>query len=133
MIRAVADTHALLWYLYNDERLSRTATEVIDGADRAGDQIAISSITLAEIVYLIEKGKIPTAAFERIVAVLEQADALLLEVPFERTIANVMRHIERSQVPDLPDRMIAATAIHLGVPVISRDHKIRSSVVTTIW
>jgi PIN domain nuclease of toxin-antitoxin system len=45
MIRAVADTHAVLWYLYNDARLSRTATEVMDSAEQGGEQMAIFSIT----------------------------------------------------------------------------------------
>lgn len=30
-------------------------------------------------------------------------------------------------------RSIAATTVHLGVPLISRDRKIRSSSVPTIW
>lgn len=51
-VRAVADTHTVLWYLYNDARLSEVAGKVIDGAYAAGDQIAISSIALVEIVYL---------------------------------------------------------------------------------
>ena len=133
MIRVVADTHAVLWYLYNDARLSATALAFMDSIEQAGDQIAISSIALAEMVYLIEKGKIAATAFERVVAVLEKANATLVEVPFDRTIADAMRQIDRTQVPDLPDRIVTATAMQWGVPVISRDRKIRSSVVTTIW
>lgn len=33
----------------------------------------------------------------------------------------------------MPDRIIAATAIHFGVPVLSRDSRIRASNVRTIW
>lgn len=33
-IRAVADTHALLWYLYNDPRLSKTAMAFMDAIDK---------------------------------------------------------------------------------------------------
>jgi PIN domain nuclease of toxin-antitoxin system len=40
-IRAVADTHALLWYLYNDPRISQTAMTFMDTIDKDGDQIAI--------------------------------------------------------------------------------------------
>lgn len=105
----------------------------MDEADRLGEQVAIASITLAEIVYLVEKGRIHNLAFERIVAALEQVRATLVEIPFDRTIARAMRHIDRSQVPDLPDRIVAATALHLGVPLISRDRKIRLSAVMTIW
>ena len=132
-IRVVADTHAILWYLYNDTRLSSTANTLMDTIDKTGDQIAIASITLAEIVYLVEKGRVDLLAFERVVRTIEQANATLIEIPFGRTIAEAMRHIARTQVPELPDRIVAATAFHLDVPVISRDHKIHASIVTTIW
>lgn len=100
---------------------------------RRGDQIAIASITLAEIVYLVEKGRIDNLAFERVVQTIEQVNATLVEIPFSRTIAEAMRQIGRTQVPELPDRIVTATAFYLGVPVISRDHKIRSSLIPTIW
>ncbi len=132
-IRVVADTHAILWYLYDDGRLSPSAAVILDSAARAGDQIAIASITLAEIVYLIEKGRIHSLAFERIVGAIEQINPTLVEIPLDRTITEAMRQLDRLQVPDLPDRIIAATGLYLEVPVISRDHKIRASLVTTIW
>lgn len=132
-IRVLADTHSVLWYLYNDSRLSSSALQAMLGTEQGGDQIAISSLTLAEIVYLVEKGKIDNKAFERVLAAVEQTNATLVEVPFDRHIAVAMRRVDRSQVPDLPDRIVTATALHLGVPVISRDRKIRSSIVSTIW
>ena len=56
MIVAIADTHAIIWYLYEDSRLSKRADEFIEAAYKRGDQIGVSSITLIEMVYLIEKG-----------------------------------------------------------------------------
>jgi predicted nucleic acid-binding protein len=103
------------------------------GTEQTGDQIAISSLTLAEIVYLVEKEKIHKKAFERILAALEKTNATLIEIPFDRHIAVAMRRVNRTQVPDLPDRIVTATALHLGVPIISRDRKIRSAIVTAIW
>ena len=132
-IRAVADTHTVLWYLYDDPRLSQAAQALMDAIDAARDQIAVSSIALAEMIYLTEKGRIAVEAMERVLAALDQPDATLVDFPFDRAIAEAMRRIERSQVPELPDRIVAATGLHLGVPVISRDHKIRSSIVATIW
>jgi len=105
----------------------------MDAIDAARDQIAVSSIALAEMIYLTEKGRIAVEAMERVLAALDQPDATLVDFPFDRAIAEAMRRIERSQVPELPDRIVAATGLHLGVPVISRDHKIRSSIVATIW
>jgi PIN domain nuclease of toxin-antitoxin system len=133
MIRAVADTHAVLWYLYNDPRLSVQAGTFMDTALAAGDQIAISSITLAEMVYLIERNRIDAKALDRVQNVMNLSGATITEIPLDRTVVQMMRQVPRSQVPDLPDRIVAATAMHLGVPVISRDRKIKASVVLTIW
>jgi len=44
----------------------------------------------------------------------------LIEVPFDRHIAQTMQSIDRTQVPDLRDRMIAATTVYQNVPLISR-------------
>jgi predicted nucleic acid-binding protein len=36
-------------------------------------------------------------------------------------------------VPDMPDCIVAATAVYFGVPVISRDGRSRASNVRTVW
>jgi predicted nucleic acid-binding protein len=41
--------------------------------------------------------------------------------------------VPREQVSDLPDRIIAATALRLGVPLVTRDKKIALSIVETVW
>ena len=64
---------------------------------------------------------------------VESDDALLVEIPFDRNIALTLRQVDRSQIPDLPDRIIAATALYLNVPVISRDRQIQLSSIDTIW
>jgi PIN domain nuclease of toxin-antitoxin system len=133
MLTAVADTHAILWYIYNDPRLSMRALTFVDGEIVGGHQIGLSSITLAEIVYLGEKGRIPSGAFADVTTLLIQPNAALVEVPFDMAIARPMLLVRRSDVPDMPDRIIAATALHLGVPLISRDGRIRLSSVRTIW
>lgn len=133
MQRAVADTHTLIWYLYGDSRLSARGRTVIDEAAAAGDEILFSSITLAEIVYLAEKGRIPATTLDQVVRVSLKDPAVFVEVPVDKYIARAMRHVERAQVPDFPDRIIAATAVEAGLPLISRDGKIRLSTVPTIW
>ncbi|MEH2249750.1 type II toxin-antitoxin system VapC family toxin [Nostoc sp.] len=114
-------------------RLSTTAQNTIAQIASSGDQVALSSITLAEIVYLSKKGRISPLTLEQLLASVDTTDALLVEVPFTRQIAEALPLVNRSQVPDLPDRIIAATALYLGVPVISRDSKIKLSSVNTIW
>jgi PIN domain nuclease of toxin-antitoxin system len=133
MIAAVADTHAALWYLYADHRLSPVAKSVIDHAAARGRQIGISSVTLAELVYLIEKNRLPAHVYGGLEAALDDPLHAFIEVPCTKTVVRAMRAIPRADIPDMPDRLIAATAASLAVPIISRDGSIRSSAVETIW
>ena len=133
MLRSVADTHAVIWYIFRDVRLSATARNTIEQIAAEGNQVAFSSITLAEIVYLSERGRIDAATLDRLLRAIDSENALLVEIPFDRNIAQALMRVERSQIPDLPDRIIAATALYLGLPLISRDRRIQLSDVNTIW
>jgi PIN domain nuclease of toxin-antitoxin system len=133
MLKAIADTHAVIWYLESDPRLSATARATIDAAAQSGDRIGISTITLIEMIYLIEKGRIVPGTFDTLRLVLDLPNAVFQEFPCDREVALALRTIPRAQVPDMPDRIIAATAVRLVVPVISRDGKIQLSQVPTIW
>jgi uncharacterized protein with HEPN domain len=46
---------------------------------------------------------------------------------------DALARIPRDQVPDLPDLVIAGTALALGLPLVTRDGKIRSSDIQAIW
>lgn len=133
MLRAVADTHTVIWHIFADLRLSPPARTLIEEAATIGDQIAFSFITLAEIVYLSEKSRIPSTTLDRLLRAIEREDAVLKEVPVDRHVAQALLSVDRLQIPDLPDRIIAATAVHLDLPLISRDRKIRLSGLNTIW
>jgi PIN domain nuclease of toxin-antitoxin system len=98
-----------------------------------GDQIAISAISLVEIVYLVEKGRIPAGRFSELVRELETSGSIFLETAVDRGIARSLTRVDVLQIPDMPDRVIAATALNLDVPLISRDGKIRVSSIQTIW
>jgi PIN domain nuclease of toxin-antitoxin system len=133
MITGVADTHTALWYLFRDSRLSLRARDFIEQAAAQGLSIAISSISLAEILYLIEKGRLDPRAYHELKVAISDRNHVLEEASFDSEIVEAMRRVARQEVPDMPDRIVAATAAHLGVPVISRDRKISSSVIVTIW
>jgi PIN domain nuclease of toxin-antitoxin system len=129
----VVDTHALVWYLTNPSKLSAAALAVLDCAAHAGDPIYMASITLVELRYLVEKGKVVQAALDRIEAHLRLPVRTIHLVPLDLIVCDAVHHIPRADVPDMPDRIIAATAHALGLPVVSRDRKIHSSAVPTIW
>lgn len=133
MIVAVADTHTIIWYLFNDPRLSDIARQTIETAAVKGNQIGIASITLAEIVYLSEKKRIPEPTLKRLLSAIEDENSVLIEIPLDKNVVKALVRVERIQIPDLPDRIIAATALYAKVPVISRDRKIKLSDIQTIW
>jgi PIN domain nuclease of toxin-antitoxin system len=133
MVVGVADTHAALWYLFDDKRLSRDAGEFMDRAAATRAVIALSTISLAEVVYLVEKNRLPLSAYDDLKRALDDSRHVPKEEPVTMEIIDAMRRVPREQVPDMPDRIVAATAIYFGVPVISRDGRIRSSDVQTIW
>jgi PIN domain nuclease of toxin-antitoxin system len=133
MIVAVADTHTAIWYLFSDPRLSKAASAFIDETIAAGDHIGVSAISLAEMVYLVEKSRIPANALNDLHAAITDPRSVLQHMPLDEAVAMKMPEVSRQDIPDLPDRVIAATAQLHGIPLLSRDGRIRSSTITTIW
>jgi PIN domain nuclease of toxin-antitoxin system len=133
MLRAIADTHAVIWYIFDDKRLSDIARSTIEQAAADGDQIGFSSMTLAEIIYLSERGRIHSDTLGRLLRATDLANSVLVDVAFDRLVAVAMQQIDSTAVPELPDRVIAATAALHAVPIISRDHQITASGVVVIW
>src|SRR5258708_15937180 len=130
---AVLDTHAAVWYLLDSDKLSASTYLLIDGAAASGNPAYISAVSLVEVVYLVERGRIVGDAFERFVSELSRDNPAFAVVPLDSQIATALRRISRDLVPDMPDRIIAATALHLGLPLVTRDRRLRSAGLQTIW
>jgi PIN domain nuclease of toxin-antitoxin system len=133
MLKAIADTHTVIWYLFEDDRLSQTAKSTIENIANNGDYVGFSSITIVEIIYLIEKGRVPSETLTKLMRETTQNDTVLLSIDLDENIARNLSNVSRNEVPDLPDRLIASTALFYNVPIISRDYKIKCSSVQTIW
>ncbi len=127
------DTHTIVWYLSGDTRLSRKAADALETATAAGEPIHVPSVCLVELTYLIEKRRLPVAARARLIEALDDPTTPCVLAPLDRTVADALVFVSRSEVPDLPDRIVAATAAALRTPLISRDGKICASQVQTIW
>ena len=134
MSAVVADTHTIIWYLRSPDKLSTEAAIALDGAINSGNPIYISAISIVEIVYLTEKNKIPEAALEQLLQTLSDSDASLVVALLDKSVAQSLAKIPRLTVPEMGDRIIAATALHLSLPLVTKDYKIRAlSVIQTIW
>lgn len=133
MSAVVADTHALVWYLLESKRLSPAALQALESASAAGETIFLASISLVEVRYLIEKDRLPGFLQQRLDSALDARDSALSIVPLDREIAGAMASIPRDLVPEMPDRIIAATAHSLGLSLVTRDLRLRATRLATIW
>ena len=130
----MTDTHALYWHLTNDLRLSPPALKVFCEADTGLHQILVPGIALIEMIYLVEKGRLDEAQVEQVFTLLDTVDSSYVFASLDQSTARALRHIPREVILDMPDRIIAATAYQLGLPLITRDALIQSSgVVSVIW
>ena len=134
MSQYVTDTHALIWHLYADPKLSPTCQSIFDRTDAGEDAIFVPSITLIEILYLAEKKRISANAVETSISLIASEAENYQIAPLNIAVVQATQRIDRSAVPELPDRIIAATALSLGLPLMSRDLKIASiSSLKVIW
>jgi PIN domain nuclease of toxin-antitoxin system len=130
---AVTDTHGLIWYLQDDPQLGMQASKIFDACDTGELIIYVPTICVVEIIYLQEKGRIPADFKKQLNDALRSGVTGLVLFDLTGEVADAISQVPRNQVPDLPDRIVAATALHLGLPVISRDRKIQLSSIKSIW
>jgi PIN domain nuclease of toxin-antitoxin system len=134
MARYVTDTHALIWHLQASRKLSKRAREIFEQTDAGRVTVIIPSIVLVELVYLAEKDRIKQALVDHVFALLATGAENYAVTPLEADTVQNLRGIARSQVPEMPDRIVAATAKQLDLPLITRDPAIRAAKgLTTIW
>ena len=133
MSAIVADTHAMVWYLTDPIKLSTAAVTAFNNATNKGDPIFMSTISLVELCYLVEKGKLPRSTMITVLGAFSLPATPLELMSVTPEIALTLGKIPRDIVPDMPDRVIAATALELGLPLVTRDHKIIASGIPTIW
>ena len=113
MIVAVADTHAALWFLVNDLRLSPQARRLMEDAIATGDKIAISAVSLVELVYLVEKGRLPQGAYDDLRSAVTDPNHVFTEAVVSSTF---VRRCVSYPVPKCPT---CPTASSLPQPFIS--------------
>lgn len=126
----VLDTVGLLRHLAGDKKLGKAARAVLDEADKGVHHIIVSAISLMEILYLSERGKIKASLKETIELISKSANYKIHPVD----AAVVQAAAEIDDVPELHDRVIAGTAKFLNVPLITPDRVLRGSkYIKALW
>ena len=123
------DTHALLWWLMADPRLSRSAKSIIDNPAASRHVSAVSAFEIANKVRI---GKLDAAR-----PAIETFDIILAEARFARldvtqTHALLAGTLE-SHHRDPFDRLLAAQAMLEGLILVTSDKAFASFGITTIW
>jgi len=93
----------------------------------------LRDVPLLEIVYLVEKGKLPRAALDRLIDFLSSSDSSFVVVSLDLPSALTVQRIPRETLSDMPDRIIAATSLYLNLPLVTRDLKIHAAGIKTVW
>ena len=134
MSAIVSDTHALVWYLNNSPGLSLSAVSHSNKPKPLASLSRVPSIVIVELRYLVEKRTFSEADYQTILAAITSPATALAIAPLDLTVANALAQIPRNVVSEMPDRIIAATAQALGLPLVTRDTELRKLTnITTVW
>lgn len=126
----LADTVTLIHYLRNRPRLGETALSILEATDKGQHIVFLSAITLMEILYLAEANRIQISLLD-FLEIIRKSDNYKI-VPVDDHVVQTALSI--NDVPELHDRIIAATAVYLNVPILTPDHIMAASThVQTIW
>jgi PIN domain nuclease of toxin-antitoxin system len=134
MTSYISDTHTLIWHLSGSASLSPKVRSILSAADRGETGVLVPTIVVVEMVYLSERLKINPDVLKRTFELLEDPQGSYRPVPLDLAVPRSAQLVPRLEVPDLPDRVIAATALILGLPVLAVDGKLRAfRKIQTIW
>ena len=112
------DTHMLIWMLVAPEKLSAKARKAIVAARREGP-LALSAISLWEIAWLVENGRIETDL--RVDVFVKRCASYVEVLPITEAIAVRAVQFPKSFPADPQDRIIGATALVEGRRLLTAD------------
>ncbi len=121
------DTHALIWFLNDDAKLSENAKTIIED----GDNLFVSIISIWEIAIKISIGKLNIdIEFEDLPQILAELDIQILQFDFADTAIYIGLPLHHR---DPFDRILIAQAIHHNLVIVGCDVAFDAYPVKRMW
>jgi PIN domain nuclease of toxin-antitoxin system len=128
-MRAILDTHAILWWVTNNPQLSQTVRDIIADSDNI---LYLSVASSWEIIIKFNTGKLPLPKppkqFIQSCLSVNRFESLAIDLPHVLQINTLPDHHK-----DPFDRIIIAQAQVENIPILTVDRMIIEYPVQTIW
>ena len=120
MTALVLDTHALLWWATEPERMSERAAAALRGAD----ELVVAPVTWWELARLVERRRLRVTKPLR--GWLQDLATGVRTAALTPAIAATAAQLPAAFPKDPFDRLIYATAIENGLPLVTADRALRA-------
>ena len=122
------DTHALIWFLNGDKKLSIKVRQEIESPENS-KIVSIGSIWEIAIKMSLDKFRFPKG-FKYFLSMVEKNGFELLPITFEHTIVlSTLEFIHR----DPFDRLLISQCIADKLTIVTKDENIKRYDIQTIW
>ena len=125
-MKYLLDTHALLWYLFDSDNLSATAKEIINNEFCYYSKVSLWEIAIKQTRNLLQYKN----SIQDIINACKEEE-------FEELIVSGKSFDLIKTLPDIHrdpfDRLLVAMAIENDLTIITKDSKIPSYEVKTVW
>ena len=127
-MKAILDTHAFLWAIAGDERMSRPARDIFAGSA----DLSLSITSIWEILIKVQSGKLnlPRPAGPYVLRKLVENTVKTLPISIDHLLA-----LERLPMHhrDPFDRMLIAQSMEEDWPIITADPMFKQYPIRVIW
>ncbi len=130
MATYMTDTHSLLWAFRSPRKLGENARQAFEEVANGESKLLIPVIVLAELIFTIENKPVQ-ADFDQILKAIKASPNIEF---LDLDLLTTLKLRELTQINEMHDRMIVASAIKYQTPLITRDENItKSGLVKVIW
>ena len=129
----VLDTHAWIWFTSKPEALSKKAQKSLAAAVKEKN-VLVSSISVWEVALLVNKKRLKLSMDVTDWIAKSESLPFIQFIPVANSIAVKSVNLPQPLHPDPADRIIIATALSIGAPLVTKDKKISDyAPIKTIW